>query len=111
MLFSGVDGRADVFVGINVATRLYPHQKEALTFLLEREKELKAPKSRAGSLWTLRKDTKGRTTWYNIVTQKETRREPVECRGTILADDVSPLLIFWSLVLTGLCVDGSWKDD
>ncbi|KAG9118944.1 hypothetical protein FRC07_006271 [Ceratobasidium sp. 392] len=74
--------------GPNVATRLYPHQKEALTFLLERERELKAPKSRSGSLWTTRKDSKGRTTYYNIVTQKETRREPTECRGTILADDM-----------------------
>ncbi|KAG8707292.1 hypothetical protein FRC09_001920 [Ceratobasidium sp. 395] len=74
--------------GPNVATRLYPHQKEALTFLLERERELKPPKSRSGSLWTTRKDSKGRTTWYNIVTQKETRREPTECRGTILADDM-----------------------
>ncbi|CAE6502799.1 unnamed protein product [Rhizoctonia solani] len=74
--------------GLNVATQLYPHQKEALTFLLEREKELKAPKSRAASLWTTRKDSKGRTTWYNIVTQKETRREPTECKGAILADDM-----------------------
>ncbi|KAJ1301553.1 hypothetical protein OPQ81_008801 [Rhizoctonia solani] len=74
--------------GVNVATQLYPHQKEALTFLLEREKELKAPKSRAASLWTTRKDSKGRTTWYNIVTQKETRREPTECKGAILADDM-----------------------
>ncbi|QRV83537.1 hypothetical protein RhiJN_11553 [Ceratobasidium sp. AG-Ba] len=74
--------------GPNVGTRLYPHQKEALTFLLEREGELKAPKSRSGSLWTTRKDTKGRTTYYNIVTQKETRKEPTECRGTILADDM-----------------------
>jgi hypothetical protein len=71
-----------------VATQLYPHQKEALTFLLEREKEAKAPKSRAASLWTTRKDSKGRTTWYNIVTQKETRKEPAECKGAILADDV-----------------------
>ncbi|CEL53826.1 hypothetical protein RSOLAG1IB_06607 [Rhizoctonia solani AG-1 IB] len=74
--------------GINVATQLYPHQKEALTFLLEREKEAKAPKSRAASLWTTRKDSKGRTTWYNIVTQKETRKEPAECKGAILADDM-----------------------
>ncbi|CAE6420337.1 unnamed protein product [Rhizoctonia solani] len=74
--------------GINVATQLYPHQKEALTFLLEREKEVKAPKSRAASLWTTRKDSKGRTTWYNIVTQKETRKEPAECKGAILADDM-----------------------
>ncbi|CAE6447713.1 unnamed protein product [Rhizoctonia solani] len=74
--------------GVNVVTQLYPHQKEALTFLLEREKELKAPKSRAASLWTTRKDSKGRTTWYNIVTQKETRKEPTECKGAILADDM-----------------------
>ncbi|CUA71272.1 hypothetical protein RSOLAG22IIIB_09444 [Rhizoctonia solani] len=74
--------------GINVGTQLYPHQKEALTFLLEREKEVKAPKSRAASLWTTRKDSKGRPTWYNIVTQKETRKEPTECKGAILADDM-----------------------
>ncbi|KEP49229.1 SNF2 family DNA-dependent ATPase [Rhizoctonia solani 123E] len=86
-LMSG-DDLDETEAGINVATRLYPHQKEALTFLLEREKEVKAPKSRAASLWTTRKDSKGRTTWYNIVTQKETRKEPAECRGAILADDM-----------------------
>lgn len=76
--------------GPNVATNLYPHQKKALTFLLEREKEIDAPAGKSSSLWQPRKDNSGRVrAWYNVVTNKEVRQQPVECKGAILADDVS----------------------
>ncbi|KAG8931874.1 hypothetical protein FRC03_004298 [Tulasnella sp. 419] len=75
--------------GINVATKLYPHQKKALTFLMEREGEKTAPMGKSSSLWQPRKDPSGRIrAWYNVVTQKEVRAPPVECRGAILADDM-----------------------
>lgn len=76
--------------GVNVATNLYPHQKKALTFLLEREKEKETPGG-AGWLWQPRKDSSGRVrAWYNPVTGKEVTKEPPESKGGILADDVSP---------------------
>lgn len=79
-------------LGINIATTLYPHQKKALTFLLEREGEKPAPSGKSISLWTVRKDQLGNIrSWYNVVTQKEVTKEPREAKGAILADDVSSL--------------------
>src|SRR5258707_13182189 len=75
-------------LGSNVYTDLYPHQKKALTFLLEREKERETP-TKAGWLWQPRKDTSGRIrAWFNPVTGKEVTKEPPEAKGGILADDV-----------------------
>ena len=81
--------------GANIATNLYPHQKKALTFLLEREKEVEAPGGKSSSLWQPRKDPSGRVrAWYNVVTTKEVRQQPLECKGAILADDVSGRNLF-----------------
>ncbi|KAG8898849.1 hypothetical protein FRB99_007122 [Tulasnella sp. 403] len=75
--------------GPNIATNLYPHQKKALTFLLERELEREAPPGKSSSLWQPRKDPSGRVrAWYNVVTTKEVRQQPQECKGAILADDM-----------------------
>ncbi|KAG9000526.1 hypothetical protein FRB94_005376 [Tulasnella sp. JGI-2019a] len=72
-----------------IGTNLYPHQKKALTFLLEREKERSAPVGKSSSLWQPRPDPHGRIrAWYNVVTTKEVRVQPVECKGAILADDM-----------------------
>ncbi|KAG8866814.1 hypothetical protein FRB97_003736, partial [Tulasnella sp. 331] len=72
-----------------IGTNLYPHQKKALTFLLEREKERSAPVGKSSSLWQPRPDPHGRVrAWYNVVTTKEVRTQPVECKGAILADDM-----------------------
>ncbi|KAF8917650.1 SNF2 family N-terminal domain-containing protein [Mucidula mucida] len=61
-----------------VATKLYPHQKKALTFLLDREKE------RPSGTAFLRM----RSSWVNLVTQKEMFSEPEDSKGAILADDM-----------------------
>lgn len=75
---------------MNVATTLYPHQKKALTFLLDREKDKGSGGS--GSLWQVRKDASGRPrAWYNPVTGKEYQKEPPMEKGGILADDVRKL--------------------
>ncbi|KAI0030206.1 SNF2 family N-terminal domain-containing protein [Vararia minispora EC-137] len=72
----------------DVSTRLYPHQKKALTFLLEREREF-IPKDGRSSLWQERVDPHtGQKVWYHIVTQREVKEEPPDCRGAILADDM-----------------------
>lgn len=73
----------------DVATRLYPHQKKALTFLLEREREKSDADGKFSSLWQPRFNlTTGVKSWYHIVTQQEVLEEPQEAKGAILADDV-----------------------
>jgi hypothetical protein len=77
-----------VIQGSNIATNLYPHQKKALTFLLEREQESDSGTSRV--LWTPQKDATGRIRgWQNRITGKDTQKEPTPDKGGILADDVS----------------------
>lgn len=77
------------FSGSDVATTLYPHQKKALTFLLEREREKRGPDGNYSSLWQPRTNPVSRqTTWFHIVTQKEVSEQPIEAKGSILADDV-----------------------
>ncbi|KAF9457347.1 SNF2 family N-terminal domain-containing protein [Collybia nuda] len=73
----------------DVATKLYPHQKKALTFLLEREREKFGPDGKFSSLWQLRKNPLShQLTWFHVVTQKEVFQEPQEAKGSILADDM-----------------------
>lgn len=77
------------FQGSDVATKLYPHQKKALTFLLERERERFGPDGKFSSLWQPRQNPLShQLTWFHIVTQKEVFQEPQEAKGSILADDV-----------------------
>lgn len=72
-----------------VGTPLYPHQKKALTFLLEREREKRCSDGRFSSLWQYRLESHtGQQSWFHIVTQKEVFQEPLEARGAILADDM-----------------------
>lgn len=72
----------------DVATKLYPHQKKALTFLLEREHEITQPNGENSSLWKRRVDPYGRETYFNVVTQRETFEAPAESKSALLADDV-----------------------
>ncbi|CCL98504.1 uncharacterized protein FIBRA_00503 [Fibroporia radiculosa] len=72
-----------------VATKLYPHQKKALTFLLEREREHVGPLGKHTSLWQERYNPlSGQISWYHVVTQRETKEEPQEAKSAILADDM-----------------------
>jgi hypothetical protein len=91
-LLRNVDDMPETFfvrlIGFEIATKLYPHQKKALTFLLDREKEQEAPGG-FSSLWQKRcHQLTGRTTWLNVITQKEVYEAPKEPKGAILADDV-----------------------
>ena len=72
-----------------MATQLYPHQKKAITFLLEREQEKVSAGSGFSSLWQHRYNPLSRqTTWFHIVTHNEVHDPPKESKGAILADDV-----------------------
>ena len=78
-----------IFLGPEVATKLYPHQKKALTFLLERERERAGSDGTFSSLWQRRVHSiTQQVSWYHIVTQEEVFDEPQEAKGAILADDV-----------------------
>lgn len=72
-----------------IATNLYPHQKKALTFLLERERETSDPDGNSSSLWQRhQKGMTGQDFWLHAITEKESFEEPQETKGAILADDV-----------------------
>ncbi|KAF9479709.1 hypothetical protein BDN70DRAFT_878459 [Pholiota conissans] len=71
-----------------VATKLYPHQKKALTFLLERERE-KYGADGFSSLWQkFYNPMTHRPTWRHLVTLAEVHEPPREAKGAILADDM-----------------------
>lgn len=74
----------------DIASKLYPHQKKALTFLLERERETRFASGQSSSLWQVKTNAiTGAKSWTNLVTQREVFDEPPDCRGALLADDVS----------------------
>lgn len=77
-----------------VATQLYPHQKKALTFLMEREREVKTAEGVYSSMWLMRKTMSGHGVWTHLVTEKEVYEEPQESKGAILADDVRYSLFY-----------------
>ncbi|KAF8499268.1 P-loop containing nucleoside triphosphate hydrolase protein [Russula emetica] len=71
-----------------IGTLLYPHQKKALTFLLEREQEIDRGDHRP-TLWQcIPNPITGQKSWCHLVTQKELSEVPHESRGAILADDM-----------------------
>ncbi|EKM84208.1 hypothetical protein AGABI1DRAFT_67507 [Agaricus bisporus var. burnettii JB137-S8] len=73
----------------DVATKLYPHQKKALTFLLDRERERPALDGEFSSLWRRQLDPMSqRYKWVNLVTEETSEEEPKEAKGSILADDM-----------------------
>lgn len=75
----------------DVATTLYGHQKKALTFLLERERERPGADGKFSSLWQPRVNpVTQQVTWYHVVTAKTINHDPKEGKGSILADDVRP---------------------
>lgn len=81
-----------------VSTPLYPHQKKALTFLLEREREQASSEGHSVSLWQPRLNPfTGQTSWTHLVTQREAFSEPDEAKGAILADDVSLLVRIYAI--------------
>ncbi|KDR85370.1 hypothetical protein GALMADRAFT_355560 [Galerina marginata CBS 339.88] len=82
------DGLLETEPGPEVATKLYPHQKKALTFLLERERE-KTLNDEFSSLWQRKYNPVScRTSWFHLVTQKEIYEAPQDAKGAILADDM-----------------------
>lgn len=103
-----------------ISTRLYPHQKQALSFLLDRERLVPVlpvqkgiPDTTTVSLWQRKLDIYGRVVgWINLVTDLEIAGDvpPPQCRGAILADDmgVGKTIVVISLVATTLDEAREW---
>ncbi|PKI85613.1 hypothetical protein MVES_000712 [Malassezia vespertilionis] len=78
-----------------ITTPLFPHQKQALTFLMDREKErnfeelIDTDKDAHISLWSVERHIGQRIQRYrNIVTRTSVTKRPEICRGALLADDM-----------------------
>ncbi|PFH54824.1 hypothetical protein AMATHDRAFT_135139 [Amanita thiersii Skay4041] len=83
------DDLAETEPSSDIATKLYPHQKKALTFLLQREQEVRDEDDKYFSLWQSRKNPwSQQTTWHHAVTNQEVFEKPNETKGAILADDM-----------------------
>lgn len=91
-----------------LATTLYPHQKKALTFMLERELERTGATN--PSLWQERYNPISRErSWFHLITQREVFEPPPPTKGAILADDVSECIGHMYGLLTRRS-DGTWKN-
>lgn len=73
--------------GVNLTSKLYKHQKMALTFMLERELSSQARQHHAilPSIW---RQLSNRGVYQNLLTEEQCTSLPDESRGGILADDV-----------------------
>lgn len=67
-------------------TNLYKHQKQALTFMLEREKGW-AMTGHHKDIWREELDTFGRTVYTNGITGQKQLKKPKEFRGGLLTDN------------------------
>ncbi|KAF8945286.1 hypothetical protein BGZ47_002958 [Haplosporangium gracile] len=75
----------------SMMTKMYRHQKQALYFLLEREKQedySDNEKNKLTSLWRVRQQLHRHPTYLNVVTSQETTLKPTSMLGGILADDM-----------------------
>ncbi|WFD33700.1 1-phosphatidylinositol 4-kinase [Malassezia cuniculi] len=93
----GGDDLPETEPGPLITTRMYPHQKQAITFLLDREKQRSFDellvegegRAKSVSLWQAGEVRGSVIVQYrNIVTQTTTKKVPRICRGAILADDM-----------------------
>ncbi|GAA5859731.1 hypothetical protein JCM8547_007003 [Rhodosporidiobolus lusitaniae] len=104
-----------------VATPLYPHQKQALSFLLDRESVVPIPPTDPPggpptivSLWKREMNLMGTRTigWKSLVSdlRMEGERGPPQARGAILADDMGlgKTIVVISLVCTTLPDARKW---
>ncbi|KAF9387285.1 hypothetical protein BGX21_000615 [Mortierella sp. AD011] len=93
-VFKGLRSSADlplVEPAACMTTVLYKHQKQALYFLMEREKQedyTDNEKNKLTSLWRVRYPPHGHPVYLNVVTNQESSSKPMTMRGGILADDM-----------------------
>ncbi|KAJ4351061.1 hypothetical protein N0V95_004165 [Ascochyta clinopodiicola] len=73
----------------HIKTELYPHQKQALYFMWNREQERTGEESDGSDpLWKPRYLDNGRKKFIHVITGQEVEVKPKSCRGGILADEM-----------------------
>ncbi|KAF2820980.1 hypothetical protein CC86DRAFT_459206 [Ophiobolus disseminans] len=74
----------------HIKTELYPHQKQALYFMWDKEQDHSGIEhdDRKDSLWKPHYRDNGRKSYIHIITGEETAAKPRGCRGGILADEM-----------------------
>lgn len=104
-----------------IATKLYPHQKQALSFLLDRERIIDVPATATPNdetivaLWKRKLDPYNRPVgWMNVVADLEIKgaAAPPQPRGSILADDMGlgKTIVVISLVAATLPEARTWAE-
>ncbi|KAF1832293.1 hypothetical protein BDW02DRAFT_433791 [Decorospora gaudefroyi] len=73
-----------------IKTELYPHQKQALYFMVDHEQEhtVEEYDQRKDSLWKPRSRNNGRKFYVHVITGEETETKPRPSLGGILADEM-----------------------
>ncbi|KKY37997.1 putative dna repair and recombination protein rad5c [Diaporthe ampelina] len=89
-----------------IVTPLLKHQKQALQFMTGRED----PSNMVDELWQKRTDARGQLTYYNVITNEQSRRAPVKAQGGILADmmGLGKTLSILSLVTSTIPASLQW---
>lgn len=74
----------------HIKTELYPHQKQALHFMWDKEQDHSAAEhdERKDSLWKPKYRDNGRKSYMHVITGEEAELKPKACRGGILADEM-----------------------
>ncbi|KAH7084394.1 SNF2 family N-terminal domain-containing protein [Paraphoma chrysanthemicola] len=74
----------------HIKTELYPHQKQALYFMWDKEQDHTAAEhdNRKDSLWKPHYKDNGRKSYIHVITGEEALVKPKPCRGGILADEM-----------------------
>lgn len=74
----------------HIKTELYPHQKQALYFMWDKEQDHTAAEfdDRKDALWKPHYRDNGRKSYIHIITGEEIATKPRPCRGGILADEM-----------------------
>lgn len=73
----------------HIKTELYPHQKQALHFMWDRERDRAGQDAdNSDPLWRPRYLDNGRKRFIHVITGQEEEEKPRPCRGGILADEM-----------------------
>lgn len=91
----------------HIKTELYPHQKQALYFMVDKEQDHTGAEhdDRKDSLWKPRYRENGRKAYVHVITGEELQYKPSSSRGGILADEMG--LGKTLSVLSLICDDAS----
>ncbi|KAL9593232.1 MAG: hypothetical protein Q9179_006010 [Wetmoreana sp. 5 TL-2023] len=76
---------SEAFAPDAVRTTLYPHQRQALTFMMQRESGW-AMDGRYKDIWKAELDAQGQSVYINHITGQRQMRPPQEFRGGLLID-------------------------